>query len=291
VNARVVLGALLMATAIASLHAQTPATSAKPIKPIKPIKVDTSPKAVAAAAAAYVVAYQKDLAFVVADELSVQRVMTTTGAAIDSRRTRAEFFLTYAPNEGTWMSVRDVQEVDGTEVHDPEDIRTLIQRAPISQLGAVIAQKNSRYNIGNVRRTFNEPTIGLLVVNPLHQRRFKFERVAVSKAASPVVTLKFTERERPTLVSGARGEPVFTRGELDVDAVTGRVERTRIELRTGTVRGVLTTAYAPDGKLNLWVPASMSERYENASGIFSQTVTVDSDYTNYRRFDTTVIIK
>ena len=100
-NARVVLGALLMATAIASLHAQTPATSAKPIKPIKPIKVDTSPKAVAAAAAAYVVAYQKDLAFVVADELSVQRVMTTTGAAIDSRRTRAEFFLTYAPNEGT----------------------------------------------------------------------------------------------------------------------------------------------------------------------------------------------
>lgn len=278
-NARAAIGALLVAAACTSLYAQRPA------------RIDTSPKAVAAAAAAYVTAYQRDLAFVVADEIAVQRVATPAGAALDGRRTRADFFLTYLPSEGTWMSVRDVQEVDGVDVRDQDNIRSLIQRAPLSQLGAVIARKNSRYNIGNVQRTFNEPTIGLLVVNPLHQRRFKFERMAVSKAASPVVTLKFTERERPTLVSGARGEPVFTHGEIDVDAATGRVERTRIELRTGPVRAALTTAYAPDGKLNLWVPAAMSERYENVSGIFSQTVTVDSDYTNYRRFDTTVNIK
>lgn len=254
-------------------------------------KIDTSVKAVVAAAAAYVTAYQKDLAFVLADELATQRVTVPTGGLLETRRTRAELFLTYLPTEHSWIAVRDVLDVDGTVVTGTEDIRSLIQRIPLWRLPAVLAERNARYNIGNVRRTFNEPTIGLLVVSPLHQRRFAFKRVAVSKSASPIVTLTFKERDRPTLISGVQGEPVFTHGELDIDAGTGRVQRTRMGLGVGSVRAALTTAYASDGKLNLWVPAIMSERYENTAGLFSQTVTVDTEYTNYRRFDTSVIIK
>jgi len=182
--------------------------------------------------------------------------------------------------------------VDGSPVTDADDIRSLIQRAPLARLGAIISEKNSRFNIGNIRRTFNEPTIALLVVNPVNQKRFKFDRVSVSSSStSPVVTLKFTEHDRPTLVSGIHGEPVYTHGELDIDAVTGCIERSRIELSVGTVRASLTTAYAPDGKLNLWVPAAMSERYENIDNIFRQIITVETEYSNYRRFDTSVIIK
>ena len=60
---------------------------------------------------------------------------------------------------------------DGAPVTDADDIRTLIQSTPLRRLGAVIAEKNARYNIGNVRRTFNEPTFALLVVDPQVQRQ------------------------------------------------------------------------------------------------------------------------
>jgi hypothetical protein len=273
------MGALLVAVSVPVLDAQ-PAR-----------KIDTSAKAVVAAAVKYVTAYEQDMAFVLADEQAVQRVTTPAGNAVQTRSTRAEFFLTYLPNEGTWIAVRDVHDGDGEPVGETDNIRSLIQRAPLSRLASVIAAKNSRFNIGNIRRTFNEPTIGLLVVSAVHQRRFKFQRVAVSKSASPIVTVKFTERDRPTLVSGVHGEPVFTRGELDIDATTGCVERTRIEMSLGPVRAALTTAYAPDGKLDLWVPSIMRERYENTDPLLGQTITVDTEYTNYRRFDTSVIIK
>jgi hypothetical protein len=257
----------------------------------KPAKIDTSPKAVVTAASTYVAGYQKDMAFVLADEVSAQQVAQASSSRVQKRDTRAEFFLTYLPNEGAWISVRDVREVDGEPIKDTDDVRSLIQRAPLWRLASVIAEKNSRFNIGNVRRTFNEPTLGLLVVSALHQRRFKFDRVSVSNGTSPVVTLKFTERDRPTLIMGTVGEPVYTRGEVDVEAATGRIERTRMEMTLGSVHATLTTAYAPDAKLNLWVPAVMSERYEQTAGEQRQTITVETEYTNYRRFDTSVIIK
>jgi len=288
VSGRAAAGAMLLALAFASVRAQDPGTAAKPATPAK---IDTSAKAVIAAAVEYVRAYQNDMAFVLADELATQTVTTPNGGLLDTRRTRAEFFLTYLPEEGQWISVRDVREVDGAAINEPDDIRSLIQRAPLGQLGSTIAKKNSRFNIGNIRRTFNEPTFGLLVLSDQHHRRFRFDRVGVSGGTRPVVTLKFTEHDRPTLVSGTTGEPVFSHGELDIDAATGCVERTRIELTLRSVRATLSTAYAPDGKLDLWVPAIMSERYENTAGALRQTITVDTEYTNYRRFDTRVIIK
>lgn len=270
--------ALLVALALAPIGAQSK-------------KVDTSAKAVLASAVAYVRGYQSDMTFVLAEELATQTVATPTGGLLDSRRTLADFFLTYLPDEYTWISVRDVHNVDGAVIVDLDDIRSLLQRAPLGQQAALIAKKNSRFNIGNIRRTFNEPTIGLQVLSDLHYKRFKFERVGTSGGTRPIVTLKFTEHDRPTLITGTTGEPVYAHGELDVDAATGCVERTRIELNLKTVHAVLSTAYAPDGKLNLWVPAIMSERYENTAGALKQNITVDTEYTNYRRFDTKVIIK
>jgi len=279
VTLRLGIGAMMVALVVAAPRAQTPR------------KIDTSPTAVIASAGAYVVTYQKDMAFVLADEVAAQHVTQPVLDRTEDRRTRAEFFLTYLPNDGVWISVRDVREVDGVAVKEADDIRSLIQRAPLSRLGSVIAEKNSRFNIGNVRRTFNEPTFGLLVVNQFHQRRFKFDRVSVTGGPAPIVTLKFTEKDRPTLIVGTRGEPVFTHGELDVDAVTGRVQRTRIEMTMGTVKASIATAYAPDAKLDLWVPAVMSEHYEQTAGERRETISVDSEYSNYRRFDTSVIIK
>lgn len=254
-------------------------------------RIDTSAGAVARAAGDWVTALGSRLSYVVADETAHQVARTPRGITLE-RRTLADFFVAFLPAEHAWMSARDVREVDGDPVTDPENVRVLMARAPLARLGAVIAEKNARYNIGGITRTFNEPTLALLVVSDAHRSRFKFERRRVrARDAGPLVTLEFRERERPTLVRGASGEAVFARGDLDVDARTGRIERTAIELTLGTVFAKITTTYRHDAGLDLWVPATMIERYDQRAVPRRETVDVESMYANYRRFETTTRIK
>lgn len=253
--------------------------------------VDTSARAVSRAAGAYVAALGPKLSYVVADETARQVAETPTRVA-QERKTLADFFVAYVPAENLWMSVRDVREVDGVAVSDPENIRVLIARAPLARLGAVIAEKNARYNIGSITRTFNEPTLALLVVSEPHRGRFTFDRRHVTaRPSGPLVTLGFRERDRPTLVRGPNGEMVFAKGEVDIDARTGRVERTVIEMTLGTVDARLVTTYRHDTGLDLWVPASMTEHYEQRAVALRERVDVETAYANYRRFETTTRIK
>lgn len=270
-------GALVALAVVAPLVAQSPT-------------VNTSTKSVVAAASAYVERYETQMQFILADELATQRLTARNGAA-QTRTTRADFFLTFLPAESTWIAVRDVRAVDDAVVDDPNNIRALIDRAPLARLGAVIADKNSRFNIGHISRTFNEPTLALLVVTDKHRQRFRFDRARVSTGASPKVTLTFKEHDRPTLVSGVNGAPVFSRGELVVDAATGRIEHTAVSFQFQTVTAAIETSYAEDAHVGLWVPSMMRETYEQTARGHEETIRCVSTYTNYRKFDTTVIIK
>lgn len=254
-------------------------------------RIDTSAGAVARAAGEWLTALGSRLSYVVADETAHQVARTPRGIT-QERRTLADFFVAFLPAEHAWMSARDVREVDGDPVTDAENIRVLMARAPLARLGAVIAEKNARYNIGSITRTFNEPTLALLVVSDAHRSRFKFDRSRITaRETGPQVTLEFRERDRPTLVRGANGEQVLAKGELDVDARTGRIERTSIELTLGTVYAKIVTTYRHDQGLDLWVPATMTERYDQRAMPRRETVDVDSTYANYRRFETTTRIK
>jgi hypothetical protein len=270
-------GALLALAVAAPLVAQSPA-------------INTSTKSIVAAASAYVEAYEARMQFILADELATQRVTSRTGAE-QVRTTRADFFLTFLPAESTWIAVRDVRAVDDAAVTDPNNIRALIDRAPLARLGAVIAEKNSRFNIGHISRTFNEPTLALLVVTGKHRQRFRFDRAHVSTGASPRVTLTFKERDRPTLVSGMNGAPVFSHGEMVVDAATGRIEHTSVSFQFQTVTAEIETTYAEDAHVGMWVPTMMRETYEQTARGHEEAIRCVSNYTNYRKFDTTVIIK
>jgi hypothetical protein len=256
-----------------------------------PAKINISTKAVVSAAAAYVDGYNPKMQNVLADEVAVQRVFGPGGAEVQTRTTRADFFLTYVTADATWIAVRDVRDVDGTAVDDPNNIRVLMDRAPLWRMGSVIADKNSRFNIGNITRTFNEPTLALLTLAKKHRERFKFDRGPVSGSASPRVTLTFKEEKRPTLVSGTNGAPVFNTGEIVVDAATGRVEHTIVEFVFGAIRARIETSYKEDAKLKLWVPSVMREEYVMTAKGFEQTVKCVSTYSNYRKFETSAIIK
>lgn len=254
--------------------------------------VDTSPRAVLAAATAYVQTYQKALEFVLADELAIQEVFDDRDRRRARRETAGDFFLAWVPADGGWLSVRDITKVDGKPVEAGDDLRGLLNRGSMARIGRAMADRNARYNIGVVTRNFNEPMFALVILDPTHQSRLRFERKSVGRGdAGTYVTLGFTERERPTLVRGVSGNPVFTSGELTLDAVTGRLHRSVVTMRDGPTTAQLTTTFTHNEKLDLWLPATMQERYTHSSARLKETVVVESTYTNYRKFEVTARIR
>lgn len=255
-------------------------------------QADTSPRAVVARATESLTALQKALEFVIADEVATQTVFDADGRKTATRTTAGDFFLAYVPADGGWLSVRDLIAVDDQPVQNRDDLRALLTRGSMARIGRALADRNARFNIGPVTRNFNDPMLAMVMLDDKHQRRFRYDRRAVTTAeGATLVTLAFTERDRPTLIHGANGAPIFTRGEFTIDAVTGQLRRSVITMKNGPTSAELTTTFERVEKLDLWLPSRMEERYEHATTREKTTVTVVSTYTNYRRFETTARIK
>lgn len=252
---------------------------------------DTSVKGLVAAASGYLSGYQKQLSFLLADEQITQRVFDEQGREIRQRTMRGEFFVTYAT--GNWTSVHDVAEVDGQAVIGRSDLRQLLQREPLPALGRRLIERNAAFNIGSITRNFNEPTLALLILDPIRRSQFTFDRTRVERdGGAEVATLRFKEKGRPTLVRGMDGRDVSSTGDLTIEAGTGRIRETFMQFTHGPVVARLITTYARDSKLDVWVPVTFEERYERGSGPRPHEVIVcETTYSNYRRFEVDIRIR
>jgi hypothetical protein len=279
---RAVLSGLAIAIATMVLHA-SPAPGPGP-------QNETSTRALVAAAAKYVARYQQDFAFLIADE-SYSQTRTDAGGHTQNRLLRSEFFLTYLPADNEWVAVRDVKDVDGEPVANREELRTLLAKGgEIRGLISQVIARNARYNIGSTTRNFNEPTLPLLLVGEKRVNDVKFDRRSVEKeGGETLAVLAFEERGRPTLVRGPDGS-LPAKGEIVLEPGSGIVRKTTFELDRPGVKVRLTTTYARDPKLDLWLPDVFSERYESENPI-SEVVLCEAKYTNYRRFEVTGRIK
>jgi hypothetical protein len=254
-------------------------------------RIDTSTRAVVAAAARYVVDYETKFKFVIADETYDQATFDQEKRETARRSMKGELFLTFIPADAAWLAVHDFTEVDGEPVADREDLRPLLQKGETTSVVRSVLKRNARFNLGTIVRNFNEPTLALLILEPKRVGGFSFDRQEVTTVGGkPKVRLSFRERDRPTLVRDAEGGPVYARGELIVDAETGRIERTHIELADGPIVARLTTTYAPDPKIEMWVPVSFTERYER-SNAQREVIVCQAQYTNFRKFEATARIK
>ena len=255
-------------------------------------RVDLSERALVRAAVRYVADYEKAFAFIVADETYEQVSMNLAGDELTRRVMQGELFLTFLPADDEWIAVHDVAVVDGEPVADREDLRQLLLgRETVRGLAGRIAARNARFNIGSITRNFNEPTLALLLLDAKRVARVKFERIRVERAGdATIVTLKFTERDRPTLVSGSAG-PAPATGLIVLEAETGRVRSTLFFLKDRSTTVTLDTTYTQDAKLDLWVPSRFTERYETSVGPLREVVTGEATYSNYRRFEVTGRIK
>lgn len=240
----------------------------------------------AAAARRYIADYQNAFNLVVADEIARQTVRQP-GRRDVTRETRGDFYTIFAEAGRAWMSVHDVTLVDDVPVVDRGDARALLASVP----GRELARFNARYNIGPITRNFNEPTLALQLLAADRSADVSFGRARATPAPDgivPTVELSFRARSETRFIGSPRGR-VSVEGTADVEPASGRIHRTQLAISDGAVEAVLDTRYAPEPRLGLLVPVRFTERYRMLRT--GETTLVESEYTNYRRFETAARLK
>ena len=281
---------------------------------------DAEADALLARAGDYLAEYQKALSSVVAEEDYIQhhnRVLSfiapgklgaSGGQGVDysvrERHLKSDFLLVQSPDVRGWVPFRDVFEVDGKAVRDRQDrLRRLFLDAPATAFDQArrIMSESARYNLGEVPRTINTPTLPLMLADPRHRQRFSWKRQGEQTVEGVRARrVEFEEQEHPTLIRTSRGDDVaivgtlwidpetgrivkgtVTAGLLWIDPTTGRVLRESVSRRV--VRGgvvEVTVLFKQNASLDLWVPAEMKEFYQYPD----QTIDATATYSNFRRF-------
>jgi hypothetical protein len=232
---------------------------------------DSDLDALVARVSAGVEAFGRDFAGIVAEEDYAQVVRPWISppqepsevAGLLSRRVRSDVLMTHA-RDTPWAMHRDVFEVDGRPVRDRAARLERIFLSPAStdveQLRR-IAFESARYNLGDVQRTINLPTFGLLVAHPAYLARFRFEAGAETTLdRQALAVVRFRETRRPTLVRD-HGDNVPLRGELWIEAGTGTIVRTLLEPQHRAIRSLIRTTFRHDPAVGARVPTEMWDWY------------------------------
>jgi hypothetical protein len=251
--------------------------------------------------AAYVDAYGERAAIVVATERYAQKTTANTDAPKLERHLVAEFALVRVDVASGWLGFRDVLEVDGRKLPDREErlVRSLSSGGGYAEAQR-LSDESARFNIGTIERNFNVPTTTLFYFKSNTQDRFTFAAKTVEQDGS--WRIAFKETSRPTLIRTPDNESVPSEGEIWVNPEDGTVLRTilRTELkglrhaRMQRGKGQIEVTYRYVALLAMWLPAVMSEDFETTStGRTSAWERVEgrAEYSNYRKFTTTVRIK
>jgi hypothetical protein len=207
----------------------------------------------------------------------------TSGAKFTSlfgRRTlEAQLLLVWLPRDATFIAVRDVTAIDGQP--RPASEQPLDQLASNGSSISVarlqtLAAENGRFNIGNIVRTFSEPTLTLTFLDEHYRHRFKFKRQEAN-------AYSFDEKERPTVIR-SDGHDVPARGTIWIEPETGRITQTFMALpEVNGLQGRMTVRYGPYPGFDVFVPLEMQETYRSSHG---EEVTGKATYSDFRRFET-----
>lgn len=291
---RLPCAALLFATAMLPVHGAAPAP---------PQQEALAVSRFVTVAADYVRQYEEELTSVVARETYRQNIRFQTPRVQNEplmRTLTSEIFFMFIERQG-WMAIRDVLTVDNAPLAERTDLRRALAELPASQVAGRFIAHNARYNIGRIRRNFNEPTVALAVLSDRHRARFSFERVRARRGDDPsFVTLAYRERTGPTLIRGLAGENVFSTGQITLDPATGRVVATRMAMTIGAIRVNLSTAFAHEPKLDMTVPVSFSEHYLDGmppprgagpSTARHEEILCEARYSDFQRFGVQTRIK
>jgi hypothetical protein len=246
--------------------------------------LDPDLQAVLARTSSYVDRYVNELGNVVAQE-RYRQVVRRPYAGGESRTTMSDLLL--VRTRTGWTPFRDVLEVDGKPLPDREDrLRRLFLESPEKAMaeGRRISEEGARYNLGQVFRTINTPTLALGFLLPTVIGGFHFERHGTDKVEGiNTWRLDFEETGRPTQISQAStGRDLPSEGSIWVEPTSGRVLKTRLRNGDEGVSVEVIVTFRPNDTLGLWTPAEMKETYRRPRG--AESIDAEATYQNFRRF-------
>ncbi|HEY6508062.1 MAG TPA: hypothetical protein VIY56_08605 [Vicinamibacterales bacterium] len=241
-------------------------------------------------AGAYVEAFQKSFGSMVAEERYEQTIRPAPSSNARSNRSglgetvlRSDFLLVQIPGEG-WLPFRDVFERDGKMVRDREErlAKLFLSESgsrPALDRAKSIMDEGARYNIGNVNRNINVPTLVLTLLTPVHRTRLRYE---LGKADEYGTAIEYKETSQPTYITttGGRSLPVY--GKFWVDEQSGTIRRTELHAVDTSVEAHITVFFEHDAGAGLVVPVRMEERYRRARD--PNEVHGVATYSRFRRF-------
>jgi hypothetical protein len=196
----------------------------------------------------------------------------------------SDFLLVQLPGEG-WLPFRDVFERDGKQVRGRQDRLAELflkgsSRSAIDQARAIM-NEGARYNIGNVSRNINVPTLVLPFLLAEHRNRFSF-KAGKREENEPGTVIEFKETGRPTFISTTGGRDLPASGRVWVDERDGTVLRTELHAFDTGVEAHIVVTFEPDAGTGLRVPVRMEERFRRARD--PMEVRGVATYTRFRRF-------
>lgn len=234
----------------------------------------------------YLNEYEKPFSLVLCAEHYVQR--GRSNGKLETRDLRSEVAL-IAVDDGSWVFFRDVYQVDGNAVGDRSDRLAALFVKPTFDSGVrakQILDEGARYNVGPVTRTLNTPTQALDFIRVQNQSRSVFRLVGCRVAdGAETCELRFQETAKPRMI--VTRDSAAAAGRFWVLPETGTIVRTELRIRSAGVLAVLTTTYAKQKELSLWVPTHMTEFYELQGS--EATSVLDVELTGRSRENTTLI--
>ena len=253
----------------------------------------------------WVLDYQQQLAGVVSEETYVQTWEGRTSRGRETRTLKSDVLLTRPPGATRYLLFRDVFEVDGRQVRDRDErlLDLFLQPSAVASRQVMrILDESARYNIGDISRNVNTPTLALIFLDPQYRDRFRFERTGdltpatvrdgatrdddeVRRLFTPgggVWAIAYQETAADTMLGTGNGDSLRAGGRFWVEPATGRVVMTELELRADTVTATVDVRYALEPALDLMVPVAMRERYDARRK--DSTVEGTAFYSRVRRF-------
>jgi hypothetical protein len=208
-----------------------------------------------------------------------------------------------AAGGGGWTEFRDVFEVNGIAVRDRSDrlTRLFLEGSPSAhaQIGRIL-DESSRFNIGEIKRNINTPVFALQILERENQGRFKFKRtnnrvpVTVARDASvpgafrtttEVWAVEFVEKQPGTLIRTEHLEDLPSRGRFWIDAFTGRVLMSELNVKNRNVTATVDVSYQSEPLVGFLVPVEMRENYLDRHGAHVEGI---AEYGRFRQFQVNV---
>jgi hypothetical protein len=243
----------------------------------------------------YVIEFLEKFSNVVSEETYLQDssvpmqnavLIGRAGTLARNRVLRSDFLLVSVNSAQEWVPFRDVFEVDRQPIRDREQrlAKLFLKPSPDSLDQAIsIQEESARYNLGNMRRTVNNPVLGIVVVQGDLQPRFRYSLGKLDPKVGPGVwTVDYREVATPALIRGRSDLDLFSHGRIWIEAETGRVMKTEVLLDQPSLRARITTSFRFDERFGIAVPYEMQEEYKFDSGV---RVTAVATYARFRRFD------